>query len=175
LGISIDELQHRYESSFPVRAERFKIRQRALHVYTEALRVLEFIELLESKTSEEEIGRKLGALMNATQTSCRELYDCSCPELDEMCRIALNAGAYGSRLTGAGWGGCSVHLVPSDKVESVRSAWDAEYYEKMEGGRGISEEMRKKAVVVSRPGSGSAVVRVKGLGLGLWDGGASAI
>ena len=69
---------------------------------------------------------RLGALMNETQDSCRDVYDCSAPELDELCRLALGAGAYGSRLTGAGWGGCSVHLVAADKVRSS--------YGKLEGG-----------------------------------------
>jgi len=96
--------------------------------------------------------------MNATQTSCREDYDCSCPELDEICTIARKAGSYGSRLTGAGWGGCSVHLVPSDKVDAVKEAWEKEYYSKMD----LTEEQKEAAVVVSKPGSGSAVYIVNG-------------
>jgi galactokinase len=95
--------------------------------------------------------------MNATQDSCRDVYECSCPELDELCTIARKAGSYGSRLTGAGWGGCSVHLVPADKVESVKEAWEKEYYSK----RDLTDEQKDGAVVVSRPGSGSAVFVVQ--------------
>jgi galactokinase len=166
LKISKSELEKRYESTFPVRAEKFKLRQRALHVFSEALRVQEFLRLLEQPESflardagdsTETYNKKLGDLMNETQDSCRELYECSCPELDELCTIARRAGAYGSRLTGAGWGGCSVHLVPADKVDAVRSAWEKEYYAKME----LTAEQKEKAVVVSRPGSGSALFVVE--------------
>jgi galactokinase len=167
LHISKSELEKRFESTFPVRAEKFKLRQRALHVFSEALRVQEFLRLLEQPDSflakdagesTETYNKRLGDLMNETQDSCRELYECSCPELDEMCTIARRAGSYGSRLTGAGWGGCSVHLVPADKVNQVMSAWEKEYYANME----LTAEQKKKAVVVSRPGSGSAVFMVDG-------------
>jgi galactokinase len=74
-----------------------------------------------------------------------------------LCTIARKAGSYGSRLTGAGWGGCSVHIVPADKVESVKAAWEKEYYSK----RDLTDEQKDGAVVVSRPGSGSAVFVVQ--------------
>ncbi|PSR82827.1 ribosomal protein S5 domain 2-type protein [Coniella lustricola] len=170
LGLSVDELNTRFTSKFPVRAERFKLRQRALHVFSEARRVMDFMALLEQETHgnngggdkqtptlEGDYNEKLGALLNATQDSCRDAYECSCPEIDEICRIARENGSYGSRLTGAGWGGCSVHLVPADKVQAVRSAWEKEYYAKMPQ---LTEEQREAAIVESRPGSGSAVYLV---------------
>ncbi|KAH8662947.1 ribosomal protein S5 domain 2-type protein [Tricladium varicosporioides] len=170
LSCTVEELNKRFTSTFPVRAEHFKLRQRALHVYSEALRVLQFMSILEdpsshldteSGTSTETFNQKLGNLMNTTQDSCRELYECSCPEIDQLCEIARRAGSYGSRLTGAGWGGCSVHLVPADKVEAVKAAWEKEYYGKMD----LSGEQREAAVVVSKPGSGSAVLIVEGEGV----------
>ena len=80
-------------------------------------------------------------------------YGHSCPEIDEMCEIAREAGSYGSRITGAGWGGCSVHLVPKDKVEAVKAAWEEKYYRKMDPN--ITKEKLAEAVVVSEPGHGS--------------------
>ncbi|KUI55939.1 Galactokinase [Cytospora mali] len=164
LGVSVGELDARFTSKFPVRAERFKLRSRALHVFREALRVLQFMALLEDPTNHPDpagagaadttaYNEKLGALMNDTQDSCRDDYECSCAEIDDICRIARAAGSYGSRLTGAGWGGCSVHLVPADKVAAVREAWEREYYSKKD----LTPEQREGAVVESRPGSGSAV------------------
>ncbi|KAL3428071.1 galactokinase [Phlyctema vagabunda] len=154
IGLSVDELNERYTSTFPVRASHFKLRQRALHVFSEALRVLRFLSLLETG---KQVNQSLGDLMNTTQDSCRDVYECSCPEIDELCKIARGAGSYGSRLTGAGWGGCSVHLVPSDKVEAVKLAWEKEYYSKMD----LTAEQKEAAVVISKPGGGSAVYVVE--------------
>lgn len=166
LGVSVDELNARFTATFPVRAERFKLRQRALHVFREALRVREFMALLEDPAQHPGAGggvggdttaynQQLGALLNATQDSCRDDYECSCDEIDQICRIAREAGSYGSRLTGAGWGGCSVHLVPADRVDAVKQAWVTEYYDKRVPA--LTKEQREAAIVESRPGSGSAV------------------
>lgn len=163
-GTTVDDVKSRFMSSFPVRGERFKLRQRALHVFTEAARVLQFLSVLEDKsqhsTSDEtsDYNQKLGDLMNATQDSCRELYECSCPEIDEICKIAREAGSYGSRLTGAGWGGCSVHLVPANKVDDIKEAFHDKYYSK----RNLSKEDLEAALVVSRPMNGSAVFKLDG-------------
>ncbi len=51
IGLTVDELNSQFTSRFPVRAERFKLRQRALHVYSEALRVLDLMDLLEDPRS----------------------------------------------------------------------------------------------------------------------------
>lgn len=163
IGLSVEDLNKRFTSTFPIRGTHFKLRQRALHVFSEALRVLQFMSVLSSTDIEhnESFNKKLGDLMNETQDSCSNVYECSCPELDRLCAIARKAGSYGSRLTGAGWGGCSVHLVPADKVEAVKSAWEKEYY----ASRELSAEQREAAVVVSRPGSGSAVFIVEGEGV----------
>ncbi|TPX12417.1 uncharacterized protein E0L32_006829 [Thyridium curvatum] len=169
LDVPVAELDARYTSAFPVRAERFKLRQRAMHVFAEALRVLRFMELLEAGPGPETAGdagggdttaynTALGELLNETQASCRDVYECSCPEIDELCAIARRAGSYGSRVTGAGWGGCSVHLVPADRVAAVQEAWDREYYSKLQ----LTPEQREAAYVLSRPGSGSAVFTVEG-------------
>ncbi|KAF2964992.1 hypothetical protein GQX73_g8594 [Xylaria multiplex] len=164
IGISVDDLKARFMSSFPVQGEYFKLRQRALHVFTEALRVLRFLSLLEdpahapSPNDTIQFNQRLGSLMNETQDSCRDVYECSCPEIDEICQIAREAGSYGSRLTGAGWGGCSVHLVPADKVDVIKAALVEKYYSR----RQIAEQNMEEAIVVSRPMNGSAVFKLNG-------------
>lgn len=152
LGLSIGEVEERYTKRFPIQAEKFMLQQRALHVFSEALRVQQFIRVLSSHGSQTDTIDQLGELMNETQESCRELYDCSCPELDEICRIARSAGAKGSRLTGAGWGGCTVHLVPADKVDDVVTALKNQYYAR------LGEAALKDGLVVSKPGTGSYVL-----------------
>ncbi|KAL8792510.1 MAG: hypothetical protein Q9195_004880 [Heterodermia aff. obscurata] len=155
LSISSADVKSRYLTTFPVRASTFHLARRATHVFSEALRVLAFKSLLLTSPPPSDLLPKLGALMAETQTSCREAYDCSCAELDQLCDIAKEAGAYGGRLTGAGWGGCTVHLVPKGKVEDVRRAWVEKYYRVREPG--ISEERLREAIVVSEPGQGSAM------------------
>lgn len=155
---AVANLEARYMSKFTVRADRFKIRQRALHVFSEALRVVQFLKLLEgaepASGDTSAFNQQLGDLMNETQDSCRDLYECSSPEIDDICRIARAAGAYGSRLTGAGWGGCTVHLVPTDKMGAVKAALEKEYY----ASRELTEEQKAQAVVVSKPARGSATL-----------------
>ncbi|KAF5688228.1 galactokinase [Fusarium denticulatum] len=162
LNITVEDLEKRFMSKLPVRAERFKLRQRALHVFREAHRVLRFMKLLENPvhtgaTDTTKFNKELGSLLNETQVSCRDLYECSCPELDEICAISLREGSYGTRVTGAGWGGCSVHMVPADKVEAVTQALEREYFSK----KNLTEDQKKGAVMVSRPATGSAIYYVK--------------
>ena len=157
LGISVESLEEHYMSKFPVQADHFLLRQRALHVFEEARRVLSFKDILSHTDKLDETTlRQLGGLMNQTQDSCRDMYECSCPELDDICAIARKAGAYGSRLTGAGWGGCSVHMVPQSKVEAVTQALKEEYY--YEKFPDISEEKLKEALVISKPSQGSSII-----------------
>lgn len=149
-------------SKFPVQADVFKLRQRALHVLEEAQRVLIFREILShSDKLDQQRLQQLGDLMNKTQESCRDVYECSCPEIDDICNIARRAGAYGSRLTGAGWGGCTVHLVPQDKEQAVTNALKKEYYS--EKFPDMSQEMLNDAIVISKPSQGSSVIWGKAL------------
>jgi galactokinase len=162
MGLSLPEIEQTFMTKYKVEADRFKLRQRALHVFTEARRVGDFYALLESASKNDSVGEdvltQLGDLMNQTQDSCRDVYECSCPELDDLCAIARKAGSYGSRLTGAGWGGCCVHLVPKDKVEAIKQGWIDGYYKKH--WPDITPEKLDEAIVVSQPGSGSAVYKV---------------
>lgn len=159
LDVTEQDLEERFMTEFPVRTERFKLGQRAIHVFTEALRVLRFHRQLaeahdQNVPNPEDFTQRLGDIMNQAQASARDVYECSCDELDRICAIARRAGACGSRLTGAGWGGCTVHLVTKDRVEDVKTALMREYYDKLT----LTEEQRAQAMVVSPPGNGSVVL-----------------
>ncbi len=61
--------------------------------------------------------RNFGRLMNECHVSLRDLYEVSCPELNVMVNIAQSIdGCYGARLTGAGFGGCTVNLVARENA-----------------------------------------------------------
>lgn len=156
LGIDVPELEQQFLSLFPVQAERFFLRQRALHCFKEARRVLDFKACLSrARHLDKHSIQYLGQLLNESQASCRLFYECTCQEVDEICEIALRAGAFGSRVTGAGWGGCTVHIIPQDRIEAVTNALKEEYYSKRFPD--ISEERLREAMVVSKPSNGSFV------------------
>ncbi|KAI4522171.1 Galactokinase [Schizophyllum commune Loenen D] len=148
-GLSKEEFQDVYLSWVEVEATRFQLYKRAKHVFSEALRVLQFRDTC--LQSPPDVFAKLGALMNESQKSCAEDYNCSCKELDTLTSVAREAGAWGSRLTGAGWGGCSVSLVSEDKVESFIEQVKAKY----EPYKALSEDQLKDAIFATKPSSGA--------------------
>jgi N-acetylgalactosamine kinase len=87
----------KYEPLF-LKVKHFQLLKRVLHVFGEAQRVYDFKDAC--TLAPEEAFKNLGNLMNESHASCRDLYDCSCVELDELTEICRNSGAYGSRLTG---------------------------------------------------------------------------
>lgn len=89
--------------------------------------------------------------MNESQTSCAELFECSCPELDELTRLAREAGAYGSRLTGAGWGGCTVSLVAEDDVEPFIRKISESYL----AYHGFTQDELHEVLFATKPSSGA--------------------
>ncbi len=63
-----------------------------------------------------------GALMYESHESLRDLYEVSCPELDAAVDIArATPGVFGARMTGAGFGGCTINLVRREAVDSLQS------------------------------------------------------
>ncbi|GLC69817.1 hypothetical protein PLESTF_000883800 [Pleodorina starrii] len=139
----------------------FPLRKRAVHVYSEAQRVLDFRAVCEdaSLPASERLS-KLGGLMNDSHGSCADLYGCSCDELDELVSVARAAGALGARLTGAGWGGCTVSLVPDVQVETFLETLREKYFKtRVEGGI-ISSEQLPEVLFATKPSSGAALLRL---------------
>ena len=132
------------------RMTSFKLFQRASHVFNEAYRVEQFKKTTEDGNDSSVIAVRLGSLMNGSHSSCSELYECSCPQLDKLVLSCQSGGAYGSRLTGAGWGGCTVSLVPEDKLEAFLDAVCGTYYKERR------EEMGS-SLFSTKPGPGAAV------------------
>jgi galactokinase len=99
------------------------VAKRARHVVEECARTRAAVEILRAGDAEE-----FGALMNDCHASLRDLYEVSCPELDAMVEAAQKIeGCYGARLTGAGFGGCTVNLVAAAAAEDFKRALAAAY------------------------------------------------
>ena len=95
-----------------------EIEKRARHVVEEIGRSNQAETLLKVGNIQ-----NFGKLMNECHVSLRDLYEVSCPELDVMVRIAQSLeGCYGARLTGAGFGGCTVNLVAVEHTEQFANA-----------------------------------------------------
>jgi galactokinase len=99
------------------------VRQRARHVISENERVIAGVNTLQAGNVAE-----FGRLMNASHASLRDDYAVSIPEMDALVASAQRvSGCYGSRLTGAGFGGCTVSLVANEAVERFRHEVAAAY------------------------------------------------
>ena len=115
--------------------------KRAHHVVSENERVLASKQALEADDMQ-----KFGDLMYASHKSLSEDYEVSCKELDILVKLAAEEEVEGARMTGAGFGGCTVNLVKKDKVDdfvkNIKENYKAE--------TGIEAE-----VYVSNPGDGA--------------------
>lgn len=100
------------------------IYKRCRHVVTENDRVSEMAFALESDNRP-----LMKELMHASHASLRDDYEVSCPELDLMVSLATQQeGVYGSRMTGAGFGGCTVNMVLADSVAGFQDRVSAAYF-----------------------------------------------
>lgn len=96
----------------------------------------------------------LGTLMDASHASCRDDYEISCPALEEVVAAARAAGALGARLTGAGFGGCTVNLVRAAEARSFIETMERTFYR---GRPGAAEREHCFAVA---PSAGASIVAV---------------
>lgn len=103
--------------------------RRARHVVAENERVLKFSDAASAGD-----WQTAGELMVQSHNSLRDDYEVSCPQVDTLVELATNIGladgVYGSRITGGGFGGCTVTLVKTDQAAAVAEKILAEYEKK---------------------------------------------
>ncbi|ONK63697.1 uncharacterized protein A4U43_C07F17950 [Asparagus officinalis] len=98
--------------------------------------------------------------MNDSHYSYNVLYECSCPELEELVKVCRDNGALGVRLTGAGWGGCAVALVKESIVPQFILNLKESFYQSMIGKGIINKNDLHLYVFVSKPSSGAAIFKL---------------
>lgn len=109
------------------------VRKRAKHIITDNQRVLDGVDALEKGDL-----KTMGECMNLSHISSRDDFGNSCKELDIMMECAEGIdGLYGRRLSGGGFGGCTVNLVAADRAESFAEELAKRYKEES----GIDAEM----------------------------------
>ncbi len=96
----------------------------------------------------------VGQLMYASHASLRDDYEVSCAELDAVVEIAqkigIKGGVYGCRMTGGGFGGCTVALVQADAVDAISTEIASQYERRTK---------IKPTLFVSRPAAGATVLK----------------
>lgn len=98
------------------------IRNRLKHAVYENKRTKDAVKALKNKDF-----IKFGQLMNESHDSLRDLYEVSCYELDTLVNSFRKHGAIGSRMTGAGFGGCTITLVKTSDLDSILSKVKSDY------------------------------------------------
>lgn len=96
--------------------------RRVRHVVTEDERVLATVDVLRSEGP-----AAIGPLLDASHASMRDDFEISCPELDLAVEAARSAGALGARMTGGGFGGSAIALIPRAAEAAVRDAVSAAF------------------------------------------------
>lgn len=99
-----------------------RVRRRATHIVTEIERVRRCVDAFSSGDLD-----TVGGLFAASHVSMRDDFEISCPELDVAVAVAVEAGAVAARMTGGGFGGSSVAIVPEERVAAVTHAIDAAF------------------------------------------------
>ena len=93
----------------------------------------------------------LGPLLDASHASLRDDYEVSCEELDVTVEVAREAGALGARMTGGGFGGSAIALVPLERLDAVQAAVTTAF---------VARGWGRPAYIVAEPGGGARVVGV---------------
>jgi galactokinase len=98
--------------------------RRVRHVVTENQRVLDTVEALRTGGP-----LTIGELLDASHVSMRDDFEISVPELDLAVETAQAAGAIGARMTGGGFGGAAIALVPAAGISRIQVAIDGAFAE----------------------------------------------
>jgi galactokinase len=123
--------------------------RRARHVVTEIARTVQAAVAVKASD-----WPTVGRLMYESHNSLRDDYEVSCDELDLLvdlaCDIGAAGGVIGSRMTGAGFGGCTVSMVQTAKVESIARMLEDKYR---------SQTGIEPHILTTRPARGAHLIR----------------
>ncbi|HTR41689.1 MAG TPA: galactokinase [Pseudomonadales bacterium] len=123
--------------------------RRARHVIGEIERTIHAAEGIKASN-----WPSVGQLMYASHQSLRDDYEVSCKELDTIVEIAegigIKGGIFGCRMTGGGFGGCTIALVKTEQIEAISAKFAADYKQKT----GI-----EATIFTTRPAPGATVVK----------------
>jgi galactokinase len=121
-----------------------RVRRRAKHIVTEIGRVSETVAALAAGD-----WAALGRTFAASHLSMRDDFEISCPELDLAVSTAVQAGAIGARMTGGGFGGSAIALVPTERLHAVVRAIDTAF---------VAASFRAPQHLLAEPSGAAAVV-----------------
>ncbi len=160
--MSLHEVRTRYPQAFQQCEQAFpalvqgrllvplKVRDRALHHLGEIQRVAAAVRLLRQGNKPDATMRALGALMNASHASLRDLYDVCPAQVNELWKLlSADSQVFGARLIGGGFGGNVLALTTAEHVETLIAGVQENYYARQQR-NGCAEG----AVMVSTPGNG---------------------
>ncbi|XP_077302213.1 N-acetylgalactosamine kinase [Arctopsyche grandis] len=152
LGVDLDKMRE-LVAALPITVGNLKIRDRATHVIEEAIRVEQFRSVCANLKDCGDWESVLGNLMRSSHRSLSELYESSHDVLNEMVRLSDEFGVH-ARVTGAGWGGCIVALLPRSKVESYVQMLITTFYSRSSLARGCDTN---QLVFVTAPHRGALI------------------
>jgi galactokinase len=168
---SLDELNAAFTSSSNVLSSTEYsqlVLRRAQHVVGENRRVKEFRQYMIEGDYE-----NAGKCMYASHDSLKNNYEVSCTELDELVAIAKNigGGVYGARMTGGGFGGCTVTMVKSTMANQLRDIIESKYIqlhpEKNPIGRATYGKQERLSFV-TKAGMGASILEPSRLNTGYY-------
>jgi galactokinase len=118
-----EAIQGRTEEELCAMAAEQHLPPAFLHVVTEAFRVRHAVQAMREDASE-----RFGQLLLASHASLRDRLKVSCPALDRLVQAAMDSGALGARLTGAGFGGCAVVICRRADLSKVHDGLVERFY-----------------------------------------------